>query len=52
MKISLIADKIKSLRQERAWSQAQLAEIASISIRTVSLTILFAYAIDENFNVR
>ena len=35
MKSDLIADKIRSLRQERAWSQAQLAEIASLSIRTV-----------------
>jgi transcriptional regulator with XRE-family HTH domain len=35
MKSDLIANKIKALRQERAWSQAQLAEIASLSIRTV-----------------
>jgi transcriptional regulator with XRE-family HTH domain len=35
MKATLIADKIKSLRQQRAWSQAQLAEVANISIRTV-----------------
>lgn len=35
MKSILIANKIKALRQERAWSQAQLAEIASLSIRTV-----------------
>ncbi len=29
------ADKIKQLRKERAWSQAQLAEVASLSIRTI-----------------
>ena len=35
MKSQSLAKKIKSLRIERAWSQAQLAEIASLSIRTV-----------------
>jgi len=30
-----LAGKIKKLRTERAWSQAQLAEVASLSIRTV-----------------
>ncbi len=30
-----LANKIKQLRKERAWSQAQLAEIASLSIRTI-----------------
>jgi len=30
-----LVDKIKQLRKERAWSQAQLAEIASLSIRTI-----------------
>ncbi len=30
-----LAKKIKILRTERAWSQAQLAEVASLSIRTV-----------------
>ena len=29
------ADKIKQLRKERAWSQAQLADVASLSIRTI-----------------
>ncbi len=30
-----LADKIKQLRKERAWPQAQLAEIDSLSIRTI-----------------
>lgn len=35
MKQHQLAEKIKKLRMERAWSQAQLAEVASLSIRTV-----------------
>ena len=35
MKQNRLAKKIKILRTERAWSQAQLAEVASLSIRTV-----------------
>ncbi len=35
MKSLQLAEKIKSLRLERAWSQAQLSEIASVSIRTI-----------------
>ena len=35
MKQKQLADKIKKLRTEKAWSQAHLAEIASLSIRTV-----------------
>ncbi|MCW9064708.1 MAG: helix-turn-helix domain-containing protein [Ignavibacteriaceae bacterium] len=35
MKQNRLAKKIKLLRTERAWSQAQLAEVASLSIRTV-----------------
>lgn len=31
----LLANKIKELRLERAWSQAQLAVVASLSLRTV-----------------
>lgn len=30
-----LAKKIKQLRQERSWSQAQLAEIAGLSLRTI-----------------
>lgn len=30
-----LADKIKLLRKERAWSQALLAEVASLNIRTI-----------------
>jgi transcriptional regulator with XRE-family HTH domain len=30
-----LAEKIRKLRNDRAWSQAQLAEVASLSIRTV-----------------
>ena len=35
MKQNRLAEKIKKLRTERAWSQAQLAEVSSLSIRTV-----------------
>jgi len=35
MKNVLLADKIRDLRKEHDWSQAQLAEIASLSIRTI-----------------
>lgn len=35
MKSLYLAEKIKSLRLEKAWSQAQLSEIASLSIRTI-----------------
>jgi transcriptional regulator with XRE-family HTH domain len=35
LKQNRLAKKIKLLRTERAWSQAQLAEVASLSIRTV-----------------
>lgn len=35
MKQNRLAEKIKKLRTERAWSQAQLSEVASLSIRTV-----------------
>jgi transcriptional regulator with XRE-family HTH domain len=35
MKSLLLAEKIKALRLERAWSQAQLSEISSLSIRTI-----------------
>jgi len=35
LKQNRLAEKIKKLRTERAWSQAHLAEIASLSIRTV-----------------
>jgi transcriptional regulator with XRE-family HTH domain len=35
MKSLLLAEKIKLLRYEKAWSQAQLSEIASLSIRTI-----------------
>jgi transcriptional regulator with XRE-family HTH domain len=35
MKSLLLAEKIKSLRLEKAWSQAQLSEIASLNIRTI-----------------
>jgi len=35
LKQNQLAEKIKKLRTERAWSQAQLAEVASLSIRTV-----------------
>lgn len=35
MRKNTLAEKIKRLRTERAWSQAQLAEVASLSIRTV-----------------
>lgn len=30
-----LAEKIKKLRMEKAWSQAQLAEVSSLSIRTI-----------------
>ena len=30
-----LAEKIRKLRNEKAWSQAQLAEVASLNIRTV-----------------
>lgn len=35
MKSLLLSEKIKALRLEKAWSQAQLSEIASLSIRTI-----------------
>ena len=35
MKQNRLAEKIKKLRTERAWSQAQLAEVSSLSISTV-----------------
>jgi transcriptional regulator with XRE-family HTH domain len=35
MKSLLVAEKVKALRLEKAWSQAQLSEIASLSIRTI-----------------
>ena len=35
MKSLLLAEKIRALRLERAWSQAQLSEISSLSIRTI-----------------
>jgi transcriptional regulator with XRE-family HTH domain len=35
MKSLLLAEKIKALRLERAWSQAKLSEISSLSIRTI-----------------
>ncbi len=35
MRQNRLSEKIKILRTERAWSQAQLAEVASLSIRTV-----------------
>lgn len=35
MKSLFLAEKIKLLRLEKAWSQAQLSEIASLSIRTI-----------------
>jgi transcriptional regulator with XRE-family HTH domain len=35
LKQKRLADKIKKLRTEKAWSQAHLAEVASLSIRTV-----------------
>ena len=35
MKSLLLAEKIKALRMERAWSQAQLSEVSSLSIRTI-----------------
>ena len=35
MKSLLLAEKIKALRLKRAWSQAQLSEISSLSIRTI-----------------
>jgi transcriptional regulator with XRE-family HTH domain len=35
LKQKQLADKIKKLRTEKAWSQAHLAEVASLSIRTV-----------------
>lgn len=35
MKSLLLAEKIKALRIQKAWSQAQLSEIASLSIRTI-----------------
>ena len=35
MKQNRLAEKIKNLRTERAWSQAQLAEVSSLSVRTV-----------------
>jgi len=35
MKSLLLAEKVKALRLEKAWSQAQLSEIASLSIRTI-----------------
>ncbi len=35
MKSLLLAEKVKALRTEKAWSQAQLSEIASLSIRTI-----------------
>lgn len=35
MKSLFLAEKIKALRLERAWSQAQLSEISSLSIRTI-----------------
>lgn len=35
MKSLLLAEKVKALRMEKAWSQAQLSEITSLSIRTI-----------------
>jgi len=35
LKQNQLAEKIKKLRTEKAWSQAHLAEVASLSIRTV-----------------
>ncbi len=35
MKSLLLSEKIKALRLEKAWSQAQLSEIAFLSIRTI-----------------
>lgn len=35
MQQNQLAEKIKNLRTARAWSQAQLAEVSSLSIRTV-----------------
>jgi transcriptional regulator with XRE-family HTH domain len=35
MKSFLLAEKVKALRLQKAWSQAQLSEIASLSIRTI-----------------
>jgi len=33
-----VAEKVKALRLKKAWSQEQLAEIASLSVRTVQRT--------------
>ena len=59
MKSLLLAEKVKALRLEKAWSQAQLSEIASLSIRTIQrieldgrcsqeslLALAFAFEID------
>jgi transcriptional regulator with XRE-family HTH domain len=35
MKSLKLAEKVKALRLEKSWSQAQLSEIASLSIRTI-----------------
>lgn len=33
-----VAEKVKALRLKKAWSQEQLAEVASLSVRTVQRT--------------